>query len=170
MLPVVDGLIAAGIDPLTADEIARAESQIQLRRLELRDAAMREGYIGSDRYREELRNLQDSKIDIKQEVGEDAYDKYLYHTGQPNRIRVESVILGSVAEDTGIQRGDIIMRYEGDRLFDWNDLQSATTGGERGELVNITVSRDGSEMTLTVPRGPLGIHLNAVRQDPDGNS
>ena len=168
-IPVAEGLIAAGIDVFTAEDIARKQSETQLKRLELRDTAFREDFMGSDRYREELAKIRQSEVRIRDEIDDESYDKYLFYTGQSNRIAVSSVMLGSAAEQSGIHAGDLIVRYENEPLYNYRDLREATIQGERGEIIDLTVVRDGSLITVSIPRGPLGVRLNSVRMNPDNS-
>ena len=165
-IPIAEGLIAAGIDAFTAEDIARKQSETQLKRLELRDAAIREGFIGSNRYREELERLRQTEVTIREEIDEESYDKYLFYTGQSNRIAVSSVMMGSAAEENGIHAGDLILRYDDLPLYNYNDLQSATIQGERYEIIDMTVLREGTTFTVSIPRGPLGVRLNSIRVNP----
>jgi membrane-associated protease RseP (regulator of RpoE activity) len=165
--PIINGLIEAGMNPVTAEEIARQQSEAQLARLELRDTAIREGYMGTRQYREELRNLMDKEFSVRNEIDESVYDRYLYHTGQSNRVVVSSVMMGSAAENSGVKGGDQIVRYEDQRVYNFNDLRAATTRGERDELVDVTVIRDGNEVTMSISRGPLGINMNSISVDPE---
>lgn len=168
-IPVAEGLIAAGIDVFTAEDIAYKQSETQLKRLELRDAALREDFMGSDRYREELAKIRQSEIRIRDEISDESYDKYLFYTGQSNRIAVSSVMLGSAAEQSGIHAGDVIVRYENEPLYSYRDLREATIQGERGEIIDLTVVRDGALITVSIPRGPLGVRLNSIRMNPDNS-
>jgi hypothetical protein len=166
-LPVVDGLIKAGLDSFTAQGIARKQSEAELRQLELRDNAIREGYMGTDRFREEIRQLRDEAVRVRDEIDEASYDKYLYYTGQPNRVAVGSVLLGSAAEENGIRQGDTILRYDNEPLYSARDLRTATIKGERDERVNVVVQRGDSQVTVSVPRGPLGVRLNPMSINPE---
>ena len=168
-LPVADGLIRAGLDAFTAQQIARKQSEAELRRLELRDNAIREGYMGTDRFREEISQLRGDEVRVRDEVDEASYDKYLYYTGQPNRVAVTSVLLGSAAEQSGVQQGDIILRYEDEPLYSSRDLRALTIQGERNEMVTLTVQRGNSQVTLSTRRGPLGVHLGQRSIDPEPN-
>jgi hypothetical protein len=80
-LSVVDGLIKAGLDSFTTQEIAPKQSGVELPRLELRDNAIREGYMGTDRFREEITQLREEEVRVRDEIDETSYDKYLYYTG-----------------------------------------------------------------------------------------
>ncbi|MCG6941912.1 MAG: PDZ domain-containing protein [Thiohalocapsa sp.] len=163
-----ESLVSVGVAPEVADDIIWRESQLSLARLELRDEAARNGWLGSARYRDELRRLNGQRVSIEDEIGVDAYDRYLYQTGQSNRVAVESVLPGSAGEESGLLPGDVIERYGDQPVLDFQDLRAATSAGERGELVNVTVVRDGERVELVLPRGPIGIGLDATRLDPSG--
>ncbi len=160
-------LVKAGVDPVIAEDIVRRKNEIELQKLELRDRAAREGYLGSSRYMQELQALVDADFSLRAELGEDAYDRYLYASGQANRVRVAAVIPGSAAEQAGVRSGDLIIRYGETRLFGWRELQQATTGGNRDEYISLSVMRDGQETLLWVPRGPLGVRLSMMRVNPE---
>ena len=161
----VDGLIAAGLDPYRAEEIMRLENDLQLKRLELRDQAQRNGTMGTTEFRQAMRELS-AKNGLRSQVDEDVYDRYLYHTGQPNRVQVQNVIRGSAADQVGIENGDILLGYNDTRLYNFRELNRLTSAGERGEPVTMVVQRNGTAMTLTLPRGPVGVQLTSLRLDP----
>jgi hypothetical protein len=163
-----DALLRAGVAPDVADNLVWQRSQLSLARLELRDEAARDGWLGTARYREELRRLNDQQISIEDEIGVDAYDRFLFETGQPNRVAVDAVLPGSPAEEVGLQPGDVIERYGDAKVLDFQDLRAATSAGERGELVPVAVRRDGELMELWLPRGPIGIGLDQARLEPGG--
>jgi len=162
-----DKLIDAGIDSSLADDIVRRRSELELAKLELRDAAIRSGTLGTESYMDDLNALIGQETSLRDELGEDTYDRYLFGSGQVNRVRVDAVMTGSAAEGAGFREGDIVLSYNDDRVFKYTELQQATTEGERDEYVNVTVYRDGQQVLLYVPRGPLGIRLGAARADPD---
>jgi S1-C subfamily serine protease len=161
-------LEAAGLDLARAEEIVWRQAQAELERLEVRDLAVREGWFGTDRYRDEIRRLREGQIDLRAELGDDVYDRYLYAAGEDNRLRVDAIIPGSAAEGAGLIPGDLIETYDGAPIFDVPELRSATTGGERGEDVAVTVRRaDGTRVQAWLPRGPLGVQLEPTRARPD---
>jgi hypothetical protein len=163
-----DALLRAGVLPDVAEEILWRDSQLSLARLELYDEASRNGWLRSDRYRDELRRINEQRVSIEDEIGIDAYDRYLYETGQPNRVAVESVLPGSAGEESGLLPGDVIQRYGDVKVLDFQDLRAATSAGERDELVSVIVVRGGEPVELLLPRGPIGIGLEATRAEPDG--
>ncbi len=159
-------LVKAGINELLAADIVRRRNEIDMRTLELRDRASREGYLNTGRYTRELNELREQDTSLREEIGDDYYDSYLYASGQSNRVRVASVMMGSPAEMSGMNDGDMILNYDNKRMFNWNELQDATSLGERGEYVNVTVLRNGQQLNLWIPRGPLGIRLGTARVKP----
>jgi len=159
-------LVKAGIDAELAADIVRRRNEVDMKLLELRDRASREGYIGTDRYADELNELRDQNISLRDEIGDEYYDSYLYASGQGNRVRVASVMIGSPAEQAGMLDGDMILNYDDSQMFNWNELQGATSKGERGEYVNVTVMRNGQLVNLWIPRGPLGVRLGTARVNP----
>ncbi|MBK1621401.1 hypothetical protein CKO42_23905 [Lamprobacter modestohalophilus] len=162
-----DALVRAGVAAGAADEILWRRSQAELDRLELRDQALREGWLGTDRYREEIRALNAERVSLRDELDVEAYDRYLYETGETNRVSVDSVIAGSAGDQSGLMPGDVIERYGDELVLDFNDLRSATSAGARGELVPVQVRRDGQVVEVWMPRGPIGIRLDAARVDPN---
>jgi hypothetical protein len=166
-IPLATRLTALGVDQDHAAEIAQRVNEIDLDRLYLRDQATREGWLNTPRYRETLREVNSDLTALREEVGDDAYDRYLYATGQVNRVVVGSVMAGSPAQEAGLKVGDTVLRYDDRRVFFASELQSATTGGVAGDWVNITVLRGSQTTRIYVPRGPLGIRLVAERRRPD---
>lgn len=159
-------LIAAGVAEPDADDIVVRQSALELDRLELQDLAMREGWFRSERYYRELRGLNADGIDLRAEIGDESYDRYLYETGETNRVKVSSVIQGSQAEQSGLMVGDIIERYGEQQILDFSDLRGATTAGSRDELVPVQVRRGDSRFEAWIPRGPIGVRLEAASAEP----
>ncbi len=101
---------------------------------------------------------QDSRDQLRSELGDDAYDRYLYASGRPNRVRVRRVMVGSAAAQAGIAEGDVLLSYDGERLFGFDDLRTASYQGEPGDTVLLEVRRDdGTVSQMIVTRGPMGI-------------
>jgi len=161
-----ENLVKAGINEELAADIVRRRNEIDMKILELRDRASREGYLNTGRYTREMNELREQDTSLRDEIGDDYYDSYLFASGQSNRVRVASVMMGSPAEMSGMNNGDLILNYDDKRVFNWNELQGATSLGERGEYVNVTVLRNGQLVNLWIPRGPLGIRLGTARVKP----
>jgi len=161
-------LIESGVDAQTAEQILRRQDTQALARLELLDRASREGWSDSARLDEELDALNESGPDIRSELGDDAYDRFLYNAGRPNRIVVASIISGSAADNSGVQVGDYLTSYAGRRVFSMRELRDATREGVRNEPVLLGVERESQRFTLDIVRGPLGITMNSARVAPPG--
>lgn len=166
VIPNKDNLVYAGVDPDIADDILRRISQQEFRRLELQNLIQRNASSETQQYRNELRELKQNKISLRAELGDDAYDRYLVESGQNNRMKVTSVMAESPAELNGIQKEDVILYYDENRIFNWSELREATLDGEIGSYTNVVIFRDGQRMSLIVPRGTLGVQLEAVQLDP----
>lgn len=163
-----DALVAAGVSQDWAADILRRLSEEEMKRLEIRDQALREDWMGNERFFNALRELGDATAGLRAEIGDEAYDRYLYTLGETNRVLIDSVIQGSPAEDAGLQAGDIILDYADRRMFNWSDLRNATSDGERGEPVFLRVRRNEQTVDLSIPRGPMGVRLDSASVNPDG--
>ena len=160
-------LIAAGFDPATATTLVKQLNQSALDEMYLRDQAMREGWLGTEKYKDARAELQQEADALWAELDESDHDRLLYATGKPNRVTVESVIGESAAAWVGLQAGDRILRYAGGRVYKWSDLRQASSAGEAGALVPIQIERDGSIINLSIERGPLGIRLGVESVNPE---
>lgn len=160
-------LIEAGFSDTEIEDITSQEDQLALEKLYLRDRAMREDWLNSDRYLEAVREL-DQNLSLKTQLGETRYDQYLYASGQFNRVKIENTLNGSAAFNAGIQQGDVLLRYDNERIFSWREIRAATTTGTSGESILVEVLRDGETLQFTIPRGPLGVRLNMERVNPEG--
>ena len=161
-------LLEAGFDEREATRLRERVEQIDLEHLYLRDRAVREGWMGTQRFGDEYRALEAKSRGLRDELGDDRYDWLLYASGQSNRVVVQGVMERSPASAAGIRAGDAVLAYDGTRLFDASTLREATTQGRAGETVPVDISRDGERLHLFVPRGPLGVRLQESRLRPAG--
>jgi hypothetical protein len=162
----VASLIAAGIDEQTALDLQYRRDQQQLARLELFDQAAREGWSESEQLQQHLTELNAGRVDLRDELGDDAFDRFLYESGDANRVSIASIISGSAAEIAGLGVGDLIVSYDNQRIFRVSDLQQATREGSRGEYVQILFDRGGQLLSADLPRGPLGVTLGTSSVTP----
>jgi len=159
-------LVAAGLEPQQAKTIMQFLDDIEMERLYLHDQATREGWLETPRYRQENIILNEREEELRLELGDADYDRYLYGTGQPNRVIIQSVIEGSPAQEAGIQSQDIVYSYAGNRLYTIRDLVTATTEGVANESVLLEVIRDGNIYEFYLPRGPLGVRVTSESHKP----
>lgn len=145
-------LIEVGFSPEQAQSLIDREAQMRMDMMNASYEARRQGeaFNPGDIQRE-------SQAALRTELGTDAYERYLEATGQPTRVNVFEVIDNSAAQTAGLQTGDEIVGYNGERVFNLRDLQALTIDGEPGETVAVDIVRDGQPMQIYMPRGPLGI-------------
>jgi hypothetical protein len=159
-------LIAGGMDANRAADLKRRSDNLSMAEMYLRDQATREEWIDTPRYEEELASLKQQQVSIRDELGDDGYDRYLFALGQTNRVRVDDVMTDSPAAEAGLAVGDMILRYGDNRVFAPDELVAQTQQGEPGEMVTLVIIRQSELMTVQVPRGPLGLRINATQSSP----
>ncbi len=145
-------LVEAGIDPGLAGWIVQREQELQMDSLQARYDAGR-----SDDATEFSRERFSSSDALRQELGDENYERYLEANGRSTSVGVSSIIGSSPAQVAGLMPGDEIVRYDGNRVFSMSDITEATMVGEPGQNVVVDVMRDGLTMQVVMPRGPLGI-------------
>jgi len=64
-------------------------------------------------------------------------------------VRVVEVMPGSPAEAAGLRPGDVLVALDGAPLADVRGYSRALKSHQAGDTVELTVRRDGEEMTLT---------------------
>ncbi|MEE8157099.1 MAG: PDZ domain-containing protein, partial [Gammaproteobacteria bacterium] len=72
----------------------------------------------------------------------------------------------SPAQQAGLQPGDIIRSYAGERVFSSQQLVNLRSAGVKGIPVTVEIIRDGQLMQITMPRGPMGVQTRQVVVDP----
>jgi len=165
-VPGLDGaaLLASGLDPGEADLVREAWLRAESGRREIEARARAEGWANSYRHARELRDIDDR---LRRELDERGYDGLLYATGRPNRLVVQEVMRGSPAQRAGLRPGDRILRYDGERVFSSAELHAASLDRKGEGTVQLEVERDGSRVSLEVPRRPLGVLANLTRAEPE---
>jgi C-terminal processing protease CtpA/Prc len=162
-------LVAAGFSEAEAAYYRRRVDEAAMARLYLRDQAQREGWLNSERYRQELAAMPNVEQQLRSEMDDTTYARYLYATGRPNQVTIRRVLAGSAAEAAGIEPGDVLLRYDGERLYDTRTVRRATRDGSAGQSVGVEILRDGRRMQLFLPRGPIGVSMGSESVLPDQN-
>jgi hypothetical protein len=78
------------------------------------------------------------------------------HSGGPSEgtgARVGEVIEGSSAEEMGLQEGDLITEFNGEKISSFGELRAAVMEAEAGEEVQINLERDGKRKKV---KGSIG--------------
>jgi len=156
-------LVELGVDPKEAVWLHERSDEFELAKLYLLDQATREGWLLKPRHRLAAQALE---RELRDDLGEEPYDRLLYAAGQNNRVSVRYVMKRSPGEDAGLQAGDVILRYGATRVFSSRDLMRATTQGEAGVSVPVELQRAGKHVRVYLPRGPIGVRLRAERLAP----
>jgi len=147
------------------EDLRRLFEEVELERLQLQNQAIREGW-DPGRLAQELDALGLRTRSVRETYGDETYDWYLYAADRSNRVVVESVLGGSAADEAGLRAGDVILSYDGGRIFKPGALVRGTLQGRLGDRVDLLVQRGGSTRTISVPRGPLGIRLGRSTTQP----
>ena len=148
-----DRLVEAGFPVSQAEWIVQREAELQMQRIQARYEAMR-GEEGPRFY------VPAPDSELRAELGEADYERYLAANGRSTSAGIESVISNSPAQVAGLQPGDQIVRYDGARVFSMMDVASRIMQGQTEGNVIVDIVRDGAPMQLVLPRGPLGVGGN----------
>jgi membrane-associated protease RseP (regulator of RpoE activity) len=122
-------------------------------------------YLSKEAVREESAASLELARSQKKEIGEEAYSYMLWSAGIPNRVAVNEVLPDSSASRLGLQRGDIVLRYDGERVFEMDELAFLVREPSQSSSAEVEILRNGELMRLSAPRGVLGISI-APRFDP----
>jgi hypothetical protein len=156
-------LIAGGFTADEADWIAAQEAQAELDQLYAQHRLQREALAENTAQTRAWQQQRAQSEALREKLGEDYYERYLEANGWPTSADVRSVIKGSPAALAGLQPGDQIRSYAGERVFNMRDVSRLTLQGNEGETVLLEVERDGTTLQLTIPRGPIGVSSSSYR-------
>jgi len=162
----VQALIDAGISEEQAAWIQERLDESELQQLYLRDRATREGWLNEPRYNKERRVYLNAVTELRDEVGDEAYDRLLYTLGRANRVVIRDILQNSPAAQYGLQGSDQIIEYDGQRIFGSKELSSLVNQGGSGVMTLLRVKREGVIHDIYLPRGPLGIRMSSARVAP----
>ena len=147
-----DALVAAGFSPERAEFIRQREDTLRVEAMQARFEAQRAGDMQA------MFNAgTDTAAELRAELGDAEYEQYLEAYGRPTAVRVGNVLESSPGYRAGLMRGDEIIRYDGQRVFSYTDLNQQQLEGTAGENVVVDILRDGVTMQVVMPRGPIGI-------------
>ncbi len=152
----LEQLIDAGFTANEAQALIDRESQMRLEMMNQSYEAQREG--GQVEPQVDMMQAQQAfQSELRNDLGDQRYERYLRATGQPTSVNVTEVLSNSAGAVAGLVPGDEIVGYNGERVFNLLDLRAQTIVGEPGETVPVDIVRDGQPMQLYITRGPLGI-------------
>lgn len=147
----VDRFVAAGIASGRAQAILQREEEIEMEVLRARYAATQSGAST-----QEVAGITPLAL-LRGELGDTEYAQYLDARGRATSVRVREVLKSSPAEVAGLKPGDEIVAYNGQRVFDMNELTALTFQTRTGTTVPLELIRDGQSIQIYVEAGPVGI-------------
>ena len=145
--------------PSQASRIVRREAELQMDALQVRYDAERSGEPA-----DYFRSRNSANDALREELGDADYERYLKANNRSTSISISSVIDSSPAQAAGLQPGDEIVRYDGERVFSMSDLSQQAIDGVPGQNVAVDIVRNGVAMQVVMPRGPVGISGGRRRQ------
>jgi len=148
----LQSLMENGFSEDEARRVLQRESEAEFKSMQLAWEAQREGTPA-----DQLPASSDPQALLRADLGDADYERFLMAQGQPTSIQITRVLNGSPGSEAGLQPGDQIVSYDGERVFNVTDLRELTMRGAAGEDVVMEIDRDGVRMQLSVPRGPVGI-------------
>ena len=155
-----DSLIAAGLAPNRADWILQRESELRYESMQARFEARNSG-TPQDFFSDTALNPESM---LRAEIGDADYEMYLEANNRPTTVSISGVMASSPGERAGLQAGDQIVNYNGQRVFStWELVQQTMGGGDEGTVI-IDLLRDGAPMQIVLPRGPIGVEVGRSRR------
>lgn len=108
--------------------------------------------------------LFDEDLDLWKDIGEAEYDRYRQALGKPLSVAVKAVQAGSVAERAGVRQDDEVIRYDGNRIYNIDQLKALASETRRDAMVALELRRDGQLVQLSLPGGPAGVEADSMSQ------
>jgi hypothetical protein len=155
----VEQLVEGGFTSQRAQWLLDRAEQLRMDSLQAVYDARREGRPADIAVADQLSLL-------RAEIGDLEFEQYLGALGRDTAVGVGDVFASSPAEAAGLRSGDEIVSYGGERVFDMRDLNRLTYEGEAGQPVVVGILRDGQQMQVVLPRGPVGITAGRGRGRP----
>lgn len=152
-----DAMIDGGMSPDRADYILQRESEMRFESMQ----AVYDARNSDEPMNPLSRNFNADSM-LREEIGDAEYEMYLAANNRSTSVGVSSVMASSPAERAGLQAGDEIVGYDGQRVFSTSELIQHTMAGGDGSVV-VDVMRNGAPMQIVVPRGPIGVETGRFR-------
>jgi predicted metalloprotease with PDZ domain len=148
----IDQLVDAGFSPDRAEWLVKRESELQMQQMQWMFDARQAG---------ERLDRSDVRLDpdraLRAEVGDTEYEQYLQAYGRSTSVAVGTVLESSPGQRAGLQPGDEIVAYGGQRVFSYSELSEQTMSAEAGQPMVVDIVRDGVPMQVVIESGPIGI-------------
>ena len=152
-----EAMIESGLSPDRADWILQRESELRFESIQARFDA---------RNSDEPQNPFDPSFNpeamLRAELGDREYEMYLEASGRPTSVGISNIMESSPGQRAGLQSGDEIVGYDGQRIFSTSELMQQTMVSGEGNVV-VDLIRDGAPMQIVLPRGPIGVEIGRFR-------
>lgn len=140
------------LSPIEAETIRRQVRRVEADRIVRTWQYRREAWLANpDAFAPEVLNP------MRAGLGDEVYERYLEAKGRTTTVGVSGLAEASAGATAGLQPGDQITHYDGQRVFHLNELQALSVQGEPGTYVEVQVRRGEQVLYLVLPRGPLGV-------------
>ena len=156
-------LEALGFRPSEIERIRDTWEYTVLTGMELETDRLRNGEKG---WLPALRDQDLIAREAQEVLGAFGYDAMLYASGGKNRLILAELIDSSPGAAAGIESGDELISYDGQRIFSPFTLKRLMTSGDAGELIEVRLQRGGESVRVFMPRGPIGARLDAQSRPP----
>jgi membrane-associated protease RseP (regulator of RpoE activity) len=123
--------------------------------------------LGETNYAFEFRGQRLSRVSVMPEAKGGAVARPIPDRPRPalpeeeqvSVVRVDRIIDGSQAQELGIQSGDLVVQYDGEKITDPGDLIRAVKQKSDAPSVGMVLLRNGTPLNLTLRGGFIGIHI-----------
>lgn len=150
-------LVEAGLSPDRAAWIVQREEELRYESMRARFEAR-----NSDNPQAMFDPTLSPDAMLRAEIGDAEYEKYLQANNRSTTVHISNVMASSPGQSAGLQAGDQIVAYDGQRVFSTMELMQQTMQSGNGS-VTVDIMRDGAPMQIVVPRGPIGVELGRRR-------
>ncbi len=154
----ISSLVEAGFDEFRAEEILGMTEMIQMDVLNARFEATQNG----ERFDAGSAQLEATQ-GFRTTLGDVDYEKYLVATNQSTSVSIRNVLESSPAQAAGLLSGDEIISYNGERVYNNNDLTRLSSSAEASGNILVEVIRDGLPTSVSMPVGPIGVTSSGGR-------
>ena len=154
----IEQLTENGFSPERAEWLVKRESALGMEALQARYEAQAAGEP-----LDPSNSMLSIQSTLRAEIGDAEYEQYRLASGWPTVVEVSAILESSPAQQAGLQAGDQIVSYNGERVFDIGELNRFTMASDPGGTVVVDIVRDGVPMQVVLPSGPIGVTVGGRR-------
>jgi len=153
-------LVTGGFTEEEANWVNQQQAEIELDNLYRQYRWRRQARENSPESARQWRGQGFTNHELRKRLGDEIYERYLKANGATTAAHVRSIVDKSPAAAAGLQAGDKITAYNGQRVFNMREVSNLTLEGQEGEPILLDIEREGNTIQLSIPRGPLGVTGN----------